>query len=393
MDGMVQADVSPAHDLPFFDPPARERHIAMGFRLPDGAILALRGTSALDGSGRSSVQLNRLRPGETAWPAQTGLGIDVPLAAALSDVLRPVLVDSDAAGGFTVAWPLDHGGCAMMTGQGVAPFAGWSQGLATAFAAGEGLLALALEPDPATGAADIRVADRAAAAIWRAPVEGGLPCADSEMVTALAVFSGQVYAAKSNPRAGFSLWRAPVAGALSWEPVIEIGAWRYGASPHVSAMAVIGDRLFLAAAGADRMQLLLGDEHPELLAVRADGTWALISGQQRFTPKGQLLPETVFGPGTPTFAGMSVGGIEPAEDGGLQVWLKPLEPQRQNVLVLDWTPQRGTWQLARKLPVGDMDVLSVVAGRNGPCLVTASSEGGFTVADGQPHGPLTAMPA
>ncbi len=371
----IRAGTIPPQKWPFPLAPTRQRQAAAAFRRAAGELLALKAEVTLDDPMRAAFLINRLPRGASAWPVPTRITLDTDLPAAVSAILVPVLVDNGPED-FVVVWPLEANGCALIGPTEARLIGTWSDGIVTAFAIADGQIGMAVAPDSDGARAEVRVAPLTGlqAGPWKSLSAGDLPCADDELVTAMALFGGHVYAAKGNARGGFELWRAPLEGSGDWALVIPRGGWRYGSSPSVTAMAVVADRLFVAARGADRSEVRVGDEYPEILAVDRDGGWRIFCGQDRFSPTGLLLPEAPVGTASSRHAGMAIGGIEPEGDGGLRIWLKPLDPDLVIAQVMSWSPGGAGWQVEREVAVGSMDVLTLVTLKSGGGLVTSAKD-------------------
>jgi len=120
-------------------------------------------------------------------------------------------------------------------------------------------------------------------------------------VTALAFAHGHAYAAVAGPDRGFELWRAAPRDEVPWDwtRVIDRGGHRYSHAPVVTATAVLGDHLYLAAGISESG---FGKDHAgpaaaELLRVAPDGGWELLVGRPRFSPDGLKVPLSGLGPG------------------------------------------------------------------------------------------------
>lgn len=298
MDG-TDIRVTTPRILPFSSIGGVERRICQVLRLNDGALLALQAT-CVAGDLPSVTVFAALRPAGGDWQAAVALAMDFATPAALSMTVAPVVVDGGAD--FAVAWAFDAAGLLILSPAGAEVIE--APAPITALCAADGALFAA------TGAQVHRRTGQG----WQAhgPALTG-------PVTGLALFAGQVHVAMASSSAGFDLLRS--AGG-DWTPVMTRGAWRYGSSPRVTAMVVVGGTLYVAADGADMTHVRIGDEHPELLAVDEAGGWHLVSGQARFSPDGLRLPATAGGPGVPGCCGLTIGGIQ-AKGDGLQLWMLP----------------------------------------------------------------------
>ena len=364
--------------LPFATRTARERHVTAVFDVDERAILALQAVAGLGSTVLASIEMNLLAHGQSHWPEPQMICHDLALVAPMSNLIPPVLLETTGRHGakeFKAVWALDGAGCIVVTDGRARVLSGWTDGVVTALSGNRDQIVMAMVPATTSSQVEIRVASTSATgqADWIALGAGGLPCADWEVVTALALFQGAVYAAKANVRSGFEIWRAPVDPASgAWTCAVPRGGRRYAASPSVSAFAIADDRLFVAATGADRSQLNVGDEYPEILCIDASGIWSLFCGRDRFSPEGLLQSTAPGGPAAAHCAGMSIGGLR-SEGGGLVVWLKPLDSEQTSARVLSWHPDAG-WNLVRMVSVGDMDVLTLAAPEGGLCMVTTSVE-------------------
>lgn len=141
----------------------------------------------------------------------------------------------------------------------------------------------------------------------------GFGNAENLGVGPLAVLGGRLFAATTNPARGFQLWstelsRLGTGKAPAWDQVLRDGAFRYARNPQVTAMAVHGGALHLAA-GDDGP----GRPGPELLRIEEDGQWEIVAGEARFTPHGLKVPISLLGLG---FGDESVRRISLIAGGG-----------------------------------------------------------------------------
>ena len=371
MDGLSQ-DLSKHQSLPFRETGGRERRIGAAFCRHNGETLAVQVQCTLDGAPTVSVLVNRLAAGATLWPAPVAVAVELPVPDALSQLVAPAMI-RDEASNFVVAWPFEQNGCLLITAKDATVALGRGDAACTAICGENGQVCLATEPDLLTGEVEIRL--RSAAGDWQSVGAKGLLCSEIELVTSLALFDGHVYAAKANQKTGFEVWRAPVksAGTAVWDLVIPSGGWRYASSPYVSAMAVIGKQLFLAAVGPDRSFLSVGDEYPEVLAVNSDASWSLFSGVARFSPNGLLQTATAGGPGSAAFTGMAVGGFVECT-GGLRAWLKPLDSGQDSIAILTWTRATGAWTTTQTIRIDALDVFNVAVPAVGPAMIGLGTE-------------------
>jgi hypothetical protein len=357
MDGTNNRLTAP-HVLPFNSSGDGGRRICAVFAMADGAVLALQ-ASGVQGDAAKVTLLASLRPAGGEWTAPALVAADVAAPSGPSLTLAPVLLRDGAD--FAVAWPCDATGLLVVTPGGVEVVD--CPGRITALCAqGDDLFAA------------VAMAGETAFLVRRAgqgfqPFAPSLPGVE---VTALAFFADHLHAAGASARAGFDLWRS--AGG-DWTPVMTRGAWRYGSSPQVTAMAVDGERLYVAADGPDIRHVRVGDEHPEILAVDPQGNWQLWSGQARFSPDGLRLPVTAGGPGVPACCGLSVGGFQRQGD-GLLVWLKP-RPAGPNLLSVMSLTGAGWAPLAR-IGLDGMAVTTLAAASDGTIFVGAGGNGAAT---------------
>jgi hypothetical protein len=353
MDGTHMRLMAP-QVLPFSSIGDGHRRICEVFAMADGAVLALQATCVL-GAAPSLTLFSLLRPAGGDWAAPVQLVTDLAIPSGLSMTVAPVLMRDGAD--FAVAWACDAGGLVLVTPGGVEVVA--TEGRITALCAQGGDLYAA-----------VALPDAAAILVRRAgqDMQPFAPAIPGGEVTALAVFADQLHAATASARAGFDLWRS--AGG-EWVPVMTRGAWRYGSSPKVTAMAVVGPQLYVAAEGADLSHVRVGDEHPEILAVDAQGGWQLVSGQPRFSPEGLRMPATSGGPGVPGCCGLSVGGFQVTGD-DLLVWLKPQAsgPNQLSVLSL----RQNGWSPLARFALDAVRATSLVAAVDGTVFVAAGTD-------------------
>lgn len=346
-----------------------ERRAFAVFGLEAGQTLALQVRCTLGEAIRVTVLASCCQDAPEGWDTARAIAIDLPLSAPLSLDIAPVLLN-DTPDNAQVAWPLETGGVLIVSAgrADIVPLP--EKRPMTALSSDRnGALQVAVAPDE-TGSAGILLRDPDGA--WTM-LAHSLPCAAGETVTALALFGKAVYAARANAAAGFDLLRCNAAGAAdaAWQPVITRGAWRYGASPAVSTMRAIGDRLFVAADGAQTVPLRIGDEHPEILTVAPDGSWELFSGQPRFSPEGLQQPRTAGGPGTPDLAGLTIGGMDGTAT-ALDVWLRPRDPSTDSAVLLRWRAETDTWVAAQPVPVRGLAVTSMVDLPEGVLVATGA---------------------
>ena len=357
MDGTDNRVTEP-HILPLTSIGGSERRICQVLAMGDGAVLALQAICV----DRALTLFASLRATGSDWSAPALLAVDLAVPAVPSMTLAPVVLQEGED--FAVAWPLDGAGLLLITPRGgdvlLAP------GRVTALCGQGGALHVAV------GSQVFRHQDGQG---WQK-----LGPALAGPVTALALFAGHVHAATASDRAGFDLSRLV---GDDWEAVMTRGAWRYASSPRVTAMAVVGARLLVAADGPDLSVVQVGDEHPELLTVDEDGGWSLLSGQARFTPEGLRLPVTAGGPGVPGCAGLTVGGIQPL--GAIQtpgvsalIWLRPRGDAADGLATMalsgdEWSP---TDRLARV----EAGVTSLAVARDGTVLIAAGADVGAGMA-------------
>lgn len=336
--------------LPFSSIGGSERRICQVLALADGAVLALQAT-CVSGSAPVVTVFSALRPAGGDWSVAAPLALDLAVPAALSMTVPPVLLRDGPD--FAVAWAMDGAGLIVLTQGGAELVEG--PGRITALCAEAGRIYAAV----------------GAEIFARQPGQGWqrfAPALAGGEVTALGFFAGQMHAAVANAVAGFDLWRS--AGG-DWTQVMTRGAWRYGSSPKVTAMAAAGGRLYVAADGPDISHVRVGDEHPEILAVAADGSWQLLSGQARFSPEGLRLPTTAGGPGVPACCGLSVGGMQ-MQGETLLVWLKP-RGKGANVLSLLRLSASG-WSAPDRFALVELAVTSLAVAADDTVLVASGAE-------------------
>ena len=386
--------------LPFSTVGGSERRICMVLPLEGGAMLALQATCVLGAEPSVTVFSARRAPGDADWSAPVALAIDLPVPAALSLSVAPVLL-RDGVSDFFVAWPFEGAGFLELTASGArvdmgvtvdggGPADGGTGRITALCGQGETLYAALQGSD----AAEAVIVSRAISGEWQVLAAGPLTCAAGEAVTALAVFADKIYAATANATAGFELFCAATGAGGSWETVLTRGAWRYGYNRSVTAMAVIGARLYVAADGPDLSHISIGDEHPEIMVVAADGHWQLFSGQARFTPEGLRRSVTVAGPGTPGCSGRTIGGLQGrGED--ILVWLKPRAAAgnaaagRGLVSVALWSAAEAEWTMGEPILVPEVFVTSLAVAVDGGILLAAGADvAGSEVLAGAARKPL-----
>lgn len=130
---------------------------------------------------------------------------------------------------------------------------------------------------------------------WRPVCEPGFGDPDNLSINEMAVLDGWLYAATVNKRRGYQLWKTRAEGdpPYQWIRVLEDGAWRGPTSSFPSVMFVLGGALYIGGTlqrqgrgGRDRF----GPFAAELVRVRPDDSWDLVSGMPRFTPHGIKRP-------------------------------------------------------------------------------------------------------
>ena len=365
----MTTDTSPNPIFPLGTIVDTERRIAAVFNRKSGETLAVQAICAVDANAAVSIFTNSIAKGASDWgtPEAAALGFAVPGPIALR--LPPILLRDDAKG-YEIAWPLDAQGCLWIKDGAVTLVDGPNDHAITAFQAEGDQIYIATGRDADSGTAALWAGTGKGG--WSALDAGGVPCGEAEAVTALAIFADHVYAAVENVADGFQLWRAPVKGG-DWSNVMTRGAWRYGYSPRISAMSVVGDHLMVGAAGPDSHRVSLGDEHAEVLRVAKDGTWTLMSGQDRFSPDGLISPAFAGGPGTPENAGFNIGGFDATSD-GLRLWLKPLGPQTSTVSFMSWSDKDQSWSKGAETACPALPVTNMAEAPDGSVLVAVGTE-------------------
>ena len=354
--------------LPYLSIGESERRLCAVFTLDDGATLALQATCVLGGAPLLTVFAAHLAVDAVAWSTATAVVIDLPIPAALALTVAPIL--TRGAADYAVAWAFETGGALVLTPKGARVEDVPVLGRVIALGSGDEGLCIAVQR---MGSDKAEICVQSASG-WSEVAAGPLSAADGA-VTAIAVFAGHVYAARSNSVAGFDLSRAALGSKGDWMPVITNGGWRHGYNRAVSAMAVIGGRLMVAADGPDTSLVSIGDEHPEIMAVDAQGEWTLFSGQARFTPQGLKRPETVGGPGTPDFTRLTIGGLH-GRGQDMVLWLKPRAASGDLAAICRWSagPKKWMVQEMMALPVQGIAITSMALTAAGSFMVACGAE-------------------
>lgn len=367
MDSFDKRMTAPAI-LPFCSIGENERRLCAVFTLDDGAIWALQATCVLGETPRLTLFSARLAAGTAQWSQAQALVIDLAVPAALSLDVAPVLVragSSDPA----IAWAFESGGALVLTTQGATIVQGPSNGRVTALGPADKGICAAIQRK---GTPDVGIY-LASGSEWKPIAAGPLTCEDGEAITAIGSFAGHVHAARSNSVKGFDLYRAAPGPEGEWAAVITEGAWRYGYDRAVSAMAVVGNQLLVAVDGPASGVVNIGDEHPEILTVDAQGHWQVFSGPARFTPDGLRAPVTTDGPGTPDFKGLTIGGIH-AQGKDVALWLKPRDGDGELVAISLWTAETVEWLVLETMLVPQIAITSMALTPDGTLLVAAGAD-------------------
>jgi hypothetical protein len=130
---------------------------------------------------------------------------------------------------------------------------------------------------------------------------------DSHRISGLTVFDGDVFISSDDARRGFTLWRhragKSFGHAESWEPVLDLGAFRYLLNAEVLELVSRPDALYLATGIKESTPSEgSGNSHAqrgfELLRFYPENDdWDLVVGQPRFTQQGLKVPLSGRGPG------------------------------------------------------------------------------------------------
>lgn len=354
--------------LPFCSIGEEERRLCAVFPLEDGTIWALQATCVLGETPRLTLFAARLAAATSQWSQAQAVVIDLAVPSALSLDVAPVLVRAGASDP-AVAWAFETGGALVLTQQGAIVVQGPSNGRITALGPADKGICAAIQRK---GTPDVGIYV-ASGSDWKPIAAGPLSCEDGQAITAICGFAGHIHAARSNEVKGFDLFRAAAGPEGEWATVIPEGAWRYGYDRAVSAMAVVGQQLLVAVDGPASGVVNIGDEHPEILTVDAQGHWQVFSGPARFTPDGLRAPVTTDGPGTPDFKGLTIGGMH-AQGKDIVLWLKPRDGEGDLVAVSLWAAETAEWLVLETMPVPRIAITSMALTPQGTLLVAAGAD-------------------
>ncbi|HCB15020.1 MAG TPA: hypothetical protein DEP36_15850 [Gammaproteobacteria bacterium] len=135
---------------------------------------------------------------------------------------------------------------------------------------------------------------------WHPACTPGFGNPENRTIDGLHVFNGQLYAVAGNPTNGFQLWKTMARGQppFTWEPVLAEGAQRYTLNPHVEALTVFKDMLYLGTRSPHPdPRWEFATSGAEVIRVLANGHWELVTGTPRFSPVGLQIPLSAQGPG------------------------------------------------------------------------------------------------
>ena len=112
----------------------------------------------------------------------------------------------------------------------------------------------------------------------------------ARQITQIAVWQDAVYAAVADAIAGCDVYRFDLkAKSPEAEVVFAQGGMRFALDAAVTCFLPTDDALLLGTAAMAHTDPKQGNWGGELIALRADGTWDVVFGQQRFTPDGLRL--------------------------------------------------------------------------------------------------------
>jgi hypothetical protein len=122
------------------------------------------------------------------------------------------------------------------------------------------------------------------------------------LITAIARLGDGLAVAVSDPRRGFDLMlHKPGADRSAFTPLLTLGGNRFAANGAISAMVAVpqalGGGLMIGTAALATALSAPGNWGPELIHLKADGTWDLVFGMPRLTPDGLKRPLSGKRPG------------------------------------------------------------------------------------------------
>lgn len=123
----------------------------------------------------------------------------------------------------------------------------------------------------------------------------------NEGVWMMCVFNDYLYAGTVNCQ-GFQVWRTDGEGKppFHWTLVVDKGAYRGPKNQCAFSMEVFKDALFVGTGimnGGFDVKNNIGPAGSEVIRINADGSWDLIVGLARDTPKGRIRPLSSLTPG------------------------------------------------------------------------------------------------
>jgi hypothetical protein len=137
---------------------------------------------------------------------------------------------------------------------------------------------------------------------WRPVSEPGFGNPDNTVIFNVAPLGDHLYASAFNHVTGFEIWRTDADGPAPyrWEKVLTSGAYRGPLNQGVGAFMAFGDALYLGTGiqdgGYDRVNKV-GPAAGEIIRLYPDGSWDLLVGSARVTPRGVKVPLSRYGPG------------------------------------------------------------------------------------------------
>jgi hypothetical protein len=140
---------------------------------------------------------------------------------------------------------------------------------------------------------------------WEPVCDFGFGDAGNKTIFEICGFGEHLYVGTFNLE-GFQVWRSRVEGErpYAWERVIEKGAYRGRLNQCVLSMTPFKGALYIGSGiqggGIDRANRV-GPAPPELIRLRADGSWDLLVGDSRDTPDGRKEALSGYLPGFDNF--------------------------------------------------------------------------------------------
>jgi hypothetical protein len=135
---------------------------------------------------------------------------------------------------------------------------------------------------------------------WRAASLPGFGDDANFSVFEMSAFGDYLYAGTANNR-GYQIWRTAAEGTppYDWERLIVDGAGRGPLNQAVASLCVFNDALYVGSGiqhGGHDVANKIGPAGPELVRIHSDGTWDLLVGMPRDTPR-PLTPLSGYRPG------------------------------------------------------------------------------------------------